>query len=84
MAIDAAHKHDKQAAMCGEMAGDAKLTRLLIGLGLDEFSMNAAAIPDVKQIIRESTFAECQKLARRALRLTGAEEVSALLKKAEG
>jgi phosphotransferase system enzyme I (PtsI) len=84
MTIDAAHKHGKQAAMCGEMAGDAKLTRLLIGLGLDEFSMNSAALSDVKQIIRESSFAECQKLARRALRLAGAEEVSALLKKAEG
>jgi phosphotransferase system enzyme I (PtsI) len=81
MTIDAAHKHGKEAAMCGEMAGDAKLTRLLIGLGLDEFSMNAAAIPDVKRIVRESSFAECQKLARRALRCASAEEVSALLKK---
>jgi phosphoenolpyruvate-protein kinase (PTS system EI component) len=53
-------------------------------LGLDEFSMNAAAIPDVKRIIRESSFTECQKLARRALLCAGAEEVSVLLKKAEG
>ncbi|MDR2097343.1 MAG: phosphoenolpyruvate--protein phosphotransferase [Spirochaetaceae bacterium] len=83
MTVDAAHKHGKPAAMCGEMAGDVKLTPLLLGLGLDEFSMNSAAIPDVKRIIRETSFSECQKLARQALRCTGPEDVAVLLKKRE-
>jgi phosphotransferase system enzyme I (PtsI) len=79
MTIDAAHRQGKSVAMCGEMAGDTRLTPLLVGLGLDEFSMNAAALEDVKRIIHESSFAECQKLAKKALRCAGPEEVAALL-----
>ncbi|MDR2342914.1 MAG: phosphoenolpyruvate--protein phosphotransferase [Spirochaetaceae bacterium] len=79
MTIDTAHRHGKPVAMCGEMAGDTRLVPLLVGLGLDEFSMNAATINDVKRIIREFSFAECQKLARKALRCANAEEVAALL-----
>jgi phosphotransferase system enzyme I (PtsI) len=78
MTVDAAHKHGKFAAMCGEMAGDASLTRLLVGLGLDEFSMNAGSISGVKRIIRESSFTECQKLAEKALACAGADEVERL------
>ncbi|MDR2803204.1 MAG: phosphoenolpyruvate--protein phosphotransferase [Treponema sp.] len=79
MAIDAAHKHGKLVSMCGEMAGDTKLTRLLIGLGLDEFSMNTAALPEIKQIIMENSFEECRKLAKKALLCAKPEEVISLL-----
>jgi phosphoenolpyruvate-protein kinase (PTS system EI component) len=65
--------------MCGEMAGDTRLTPLLVGLGLDEFSMNTAALSDVKHIIREISFDECQKLAKKALQCADVEKVAALL-----
>jgi len=79
MTIDAAHKNGIPAAMCGEMAGDPHFARLLTGLGLDEFSMNASSIPEVKRIIRDSNFEDCQKLAEEALKCSRTAEVDALL-----
>jgi phosphotransferase system enzyme I (PtsI) len=61
--IDAAHDRGIRAAMCGEMAGDPGAAVLLLGLGLDEFSMAASSIPQVKQIIRDVTISDCRKLA---------------------
>jgi phosphotransferase system enzyme I (PtsI) len=66
--IDAAHQRGITAAMCGEMAGDTKSTALLLGLGLDEFSMAAQSIPRVKQVIRDVSMDDCRKLADEALR----------------
>jgi phosphotransferase system enzyme I (PtsI) len=66
--IDSAHRKGIKAAMCGEMAGDLKSTALLLGLGLDEFSMAPQSIPRVKQIIRSVNMADCRKLADEALR----------------
>jgi phosphotransferase system enzyme I (PtsI) len=80
MTIDAAHKEGKPVSLCGEMAGDARLTPLLVGLGLDEFSMNAKAFHDVKRVIHENSFAECQKLTQNALRCNSAKEVAQLLR----
>jgi phosphotransferase system enzyme I (PtsI) len=68
MTIDAAHKKGIKAAMCGELAGDADSTAVLVGMGLDEFSMSASAIPLVKRIIRGTTLKSCQDLAERILR----------------
>ena len=67
MTIDAARNHGIKAAMCGEMAGNAGLTALLLGLGLDEFSMNAASIPSIKKIIRRLDMESCKKLAENIL-----------------
>jgi phosphotransferase system enzyme I (PtsI) len=67
MTIDAAHKRRIDVAMCGELAGDVNATALLLGLGLDEFSMTAAGIPHVKRIIREVTLSSCKDLAKKAL-----------------
>ncbi|MEW5792014.1 MAG: phosphoenolpyruvate--protein phosphotransferase [Pseudomonadota bacterium] len=53
--------------MCGEMAGDPRYTRLLLGLGLQEFSMHPSAIPEVKEIIRESSYAEAESFAQQLL-----------------
>ena len=50
--IDAAHREDKWVGMCGEMAGDLEAIPVLLGLGLDEFSMNSHAIPAAKALIR--------------------------------
>jgi phosphotransferase system enzyme I (PtsI) len=66
-AIDAAHAGGIRAAMCGEMAGDPAYTVLLLGLGLDVFSMSAQAIPLVKRIIRGVKLEECRVLAEKAL-----------------
>ncbi|MDR2134095.1 MAG: phosphoenolpyruvate--protein phosphotransferase [Treponema sp.] len=65
--INAAHEKGIKAAMCGELAGDPAVTALLVGLGLDEFSMAASSIPVVKQIIRGVSFAGCKALAEKAL-----------------
>jgi phosphotransferase system enzyme I (PtsI) len=65
--IDAAHERGIKAAMCGEMAGDPLVTVLLLGLGLDEFSMVASAIPSIKRIIRSVEMENCRSLAAEAL-----------------
>jgi phosphotransferase system enzyme I (PtsI) len=67
MTIDAAHKRGIPAAMCGELAGDPQAAALLLGLGLDEFSMSAASIPLVKQAIRSCTLENCRALAAKVL-----------------
>ncbi|MCF6281631.1 MAG: phosphoenolpyruvate--protein phosphotransferase [Candidatus Polarisedimenticolaceae bacterium] len=54
MTIDAANRHKIPVSMCGEMAGDPRYTRLLLGLGLREFSMQPGALLEVKKIVRES------------------------------
>jgi phosphotransferase system enzyme I (PtsI) len=66
--IDAAHDRGILAAMCGEMAGDPMSTALLLGLGLDELSMAAPAIPQIKRIIRGLTLKDCRALAEKALK----------------
>jgi phosphotransferase system enzyme I (PtsI) len=65
--IDCAHRRGIKAAVCGEMAGDLKSTALLLGLGLDEFSMAPQSLPKVKQIIRSVTMEDCRKLAEETL-----------------
>ena len=54
-------------AMCGEMAGDVRYTRLLLGMGLTEFSMHPATLLDVKKIVRESNFASVKRFARKIM-----------------
>jgi len=65
--------------MCGEMAGELHYIPLLVGLGLDELSMNAQTIPEVKTLIRELYYRECQALVQEALRLATPEAIKALL-----
>jgi phosphotransferase system enzyme I (PtsI) len=67
MTIDAAHARGIKAAMCGELAGSVVAAPLLLGLGLDEFSMAASSIPLVKRIIRGASLEECRGLAEKAL-----------------
>jgi phosphotransferase system enzyme I (PtsI) len=78
--IDAAHEKGIKAAMCGEMAGDPYAAPVLLGLGLDEFSMSASAIPQVKQIIRGVTMAECRTLTKKVLAGKSAEKNTALVR----
>jgi phosphotransferase system enzyme I (PtsI) len=62
MTADAAHAHGKWVGMCGEMASDSHFTRLLLGLGIDEFSVAPAFIPKIKKVIRSTHLGEARKL----------------------
>ncbi|MDR2103833.1 MAG: phosphoenolpyruvate--protein phosphotransferase [Treponema sp.] len=77
--IDAAHNRGIRAAMCGELAGDPSASALLLGMGLDEFSMTASAIPLVKRIIRGASREDCQRLAEQALNCSSYRHISALV-----
>jgi phosphotransferase system enzyme I (PtsI) len=79
IAIDAAHTKGIKAAMCGEMAGYPQAVPILLGLGLDEFSMVASAIPSIKQIIRGGTLESCKYLAEQALKSTHYKKTTALV-----
>ena len=68
--IAAGRKAGVPVAMCGEMAGDARYTKLLLGMGLREFSVHPNALLEVKQIIGETRIAPARKLTRRILRST--------------
>ncbi|WP_110931843.1 phosphoenolpyruvate--protein phosphotransferase [Paenibacillus bouchesdurhonensis] len=80
MVIDAAHKEGRWVGMCGEMAGDATAIPLLLGLGLDEFSMSATSILPARSQIAKLSKSEMQELAAKALQLGTAEEVVELVK----
>lgn len=75
--IEASHDHKKFTGMCGEMAGDPLLTMILIGMGLDEFSMSAPSIPIVKHIIRSVTLQECKSVLDTVMTMETAEEIHA-------
>ncbi|MDR1794344.1 MAG: phosphoenolpyruvate--protein phosphotransferase [Erysipelotrichaceae bacterium] len=81
LAIDGAHKEGKWCGMCGEMAGDPTAVPVLLGLGLDEFSMSATSILSARKIVRSNKYADLQELAKKALDCATAEEVAALVSK---
>ncbi|MFW6227836.1 MAG: phosphoenolpyruvate--protein phosphotransferase [Alkalispirochaeta sp.] len=76
MVIDNAHAEGLSVAMCGEMAGDPLAAVVLLGLGLDEFSMSAVGIPEVKQIIRSISLAEAEELVGNIMELRSTEEIN--------
>lgn len=76
---NAAHAAKIWVALCGELASDPRATALLVGLGFDELSMNPAAIPQVKAIIRTLDRPSVTTLADHLLRLSTAAEVEAFL-----
>ncbi|MBE4599275.1 phosphoenolpyruvate-protein phosphotransferase PtsI [Vibrio navarrensis] len=75
--IDASHAEGKWTGMCGELAGDERATLLLLGMGLDEFSMSGISIPKVKKVIRNANFAAVKAMAEEALALPTAAEIEA-------
>ena len=79
--IRTADKARVPVALCGEMAGDTGLTRLLLAFGLRNYSMHTAHLPDVKQEILRSNFAQLRPLARKMLRATDPDKLRALLAK---
>ncbi|AIF68143.1 phosphoenolpyruvate-protein phosphotransferase [Terribacillus saccharophilus] len=82
--IEAAHAEGKWAGMCGEMAGDAIAIPLLLGLGLDEFSMSATSILPARTQITKLSKAEMQELSQEALTLSTADEVEQLVRQKTG
>ncbi|MCE7793435.1 phosphoenolpyruvate--protein phosphotransferase [Salipaludibacillus sp. CUR1] len=81
MVIDASHAEGKWTGMCGEMAGDETAIPLLLGLGLDEFSMSATSVLPARSQISQITKEEAEKAAEKALQLNTAEEVKQLVEK---
>lgn len=79
--IDASHAAGKWTGMCGELAGDENATLLLLGMGLDEFSMSAISIPRIKKIIRNTNFKDAKLLAEKALAQPTTEELINLINK---
>lgn len=78
--IAAAHAQGKWVGLCGELAGEPLAIPILLGLGLDEFSMNPPAIPLAKQIIRALTLDEAREVAQAALELDSPDAVRALVR----
>ena len=78
--IQAAHAQGKWVGLCGELAGEPLALPILLGLGLDEFSMNPPAIPLAKQIVRALTLAEAREVAQAALALDSPQAVQALVR----
>jgi len=77
--INISHLHGKWTGMCGELAGDERVTALLLGMGLDEFSMSSTSIPKIKEIIRKISFSKSQELAKKVLKAATTEEILNLL-----
>ncbi len=73
--IAAAHARGKWVGLCGELAGEPLAIPILLGLGLDEFSMNPPAIPIAKQVIRSLTLKQAQQIAETALTLESADAI---------
>ncbi|MFQ3646937.1 MAG: phosphoenolpyruvate--protein phosphotransferase [Anaerolinea sp.] len=75
--IEAGHAHGKWVGLCGEFAGRPQAVPILLGLGLDEFSMAAISIPTIKATIRTLRQADCKHFAQEVLRMTSPSEVRA-------
>lgn len=84
MVIDAAHKENKWVGMCGEMAGDEIAAPLLLGLGLDEFSMSATSILGVRKLMSQLSKKEMESLVNEALNKNNVTEVVELVKRRLG
>ena len=79
MTIDGAHAEGKWCGMCGEMAGDAASAPVLLGLGLDEFSMSASSVLNARKIIRSLSYEKMKELANKAVNLETEDEVKDLV-----
>ena len=78
--LDISHDAGVSASVCGQMSGSVMYTQLLLGLGLRELSVPAAAIPEIKQAVRSVSIADCQAVAKRVLEMNSARDVKAFLR----
>ena len=77
--IRLARPRGRQVALCGEMAADPTALVLLLGLGVTEFSMNPAAIPEAREVVRQVSMAAARRVAARAVGLPTSKDIAALL-----
>jgi len=77
--VQAAKRAGKRVSMCGEMAADPLCTLLLLGMGLDELSMEPFFVPVIKQVIRSLSYAQAQRLTQEVLRLETVQAVKGRL-----
>ncbi|HEX4000998.1 MAG TPA: phosphoenolpyruvate--protein phosphotransferase [Pirellulales bacterium] len=77
--IRAGHRRQRHVSLCGEMAADPIYTIILLGLGVDELSMNPVMIPAIKQIVRGVEWTQARQIARGVLRASRAKDVQAYL-----
>ena len=80
MAIRTANHHQVPVSMCGQMCGNPLYTMLLLGLGLRNFSVTPAAIPEIKRVCRSVSSEECVRVAEHTLKLESARDVKTYLK----
>lgn len=73
--VEDAHRHGVHVAMCGEMAGNPEYIHIMLGLGLDEISMNPLALPYARHLVRHSSLEEARRLTRRVMELDDSETV---------
>lgn len=78
--IDSAHREGIWVGMCGEMAGEPMFIPLLLGLGLDEFSVSPVIVPEVKQVIRSMTISQAKEIAQKCLTFSISEEITEYLR----
>ncbi len=76
----ASHAAGNWTGICGELGGDPEATAILVGLGVDELSLNPAGIPRIKSILRDLTMDQARALAERALRCQTSTEVRQLVR----
>jgi len=77
MTVEAGHRHGIRVAVCGEMAGDELYTLALLGLGVDELSMQALSVPKIKRVINHASLDEARVVVEEVLKLGTAEAVHA-------
>jgi phosphotransferase system enzyme I (PtsI) len=78
--VESAHNNNLWVGVCGEMAGQPLYAPLLVGMGVDELSVAAAALPRVKEVIRRLSYREAQELAAASLHANRAQEVVGMLR----
>ncbi len=76
--VTTARQHNRWVGMCGEMAGDPRATCFLLGLGINELSMDANALNAVKRVVRSTTMEQAKKVVQQALKAESADEIEKL------
>ncbi len=78
--IDAGHKENIEVGMCGEFASDPRAAKLLLGMGLDEYSVSASEVSNIKYIIRNASYKDCKEIAEKVRDAYTIEQVMEIIK----
>jgi phosphotransferase system enzyme I (PtsI) len=80
MTLDAARRRPIPVSLCGQMSGSPTYTMLLLGMGLRQFSVTPAAIPEIKKICRSVNIEQCEAIARHVLSMENARDIKSYLR----